>query len=169
VWRPRTSARSQFSSTVIAVVETPARVRAKSKLPLGRSGTHQRGRCPRNRWRSTSTLRSQGFVQPLGNLLDLPFRHETSKGGNEPCSELDGAEKMSRFNLHHLCHVQNEVVYGGPLDPSGLSEAVKDKYLENGSHSPGRATRPHRSTSKTGVNRMEKSHVDWYRGTPCYQ
>ncbi len=37
--------------------------------------------------------------------------------------------QMHAFSLHHLLHAHNELVYGMPMDPNGLPEAVRDKVL----------------------------------------
>jgi len=37
--------------------------------------------------------------------------------------------QMHVFSLHHLLHAHNELVYGMPMDPNGLPEAVRDKVL----------------------------------------
>ena len=37
--------------------------------------------------------------------------------------------QMHVFSLHHLLHAHNELIYGMPMDPNGLPEAVRDKVL----------------------------------------
>ena len=37
--------------------------------------------------------------------------------------------QMHAFSLHHLLHAHNELIYGMPMDPNGLPEAVRDKVL----------------------------------------
>ena len=37
--------------------------------------------------------------------------------------------QMHAFSLHHLLHAHNELVYGMPMDPNGLPEAVRAKVL----------------------------------------
>ena len=31
----------------------------------------------------------------------------------------------SAFGLHHVCHAHNMILYGLPVDPSGINPAVK--------------------------------------------
>jgi enoyl-CoA hydratase len=37
--------------------------------------------------------------------------------------------QMHVFSLHNLLHAHNEFMYGMPMDPNGLPEAVRDKAL----------------------------------------
>jgi hypothetical protein len=37
---------------------------------------------------------------------------------------------MYSYALHHLGHVHNEMVWGTHLDPNGIPESVREKFIE---------------------------------------